>query len=130
MWSHVVFEEGASVMKKNGLIPSAKQQKIKKWAEMIEACQKSGMQVRDWCAANQITERVYYYRHAIVMKTINQLGAEQQDVPFAEIHLDKEISDSSEGRILIRLSGAEILIPDGMSSYTIDSVLQSLRRPC
>ena len=117
-------------MEKKSLIPYAKQQKLREWAGMIEARRKSGLQVKEWCEANQISERAYYYRHRLVMKMLNQIGAEQQNSTFAEIHLDKEISGTTDGKILIRLPGAEILIPDGMSSYTIESVLQSIRKSC
>ncbi len=65
-----------SVMEKNGLIPYSKQQKLKNWAAMIEACRNSGLSVRDWCAKNQITERSYYYRHRLVMQALNQIGSE------------------------------------------------------
>ncbi len=127
----MVFGEESSVMEKNGLVPYGKQQKLKKWAAMIEACRNSGLSVGDWCAKNQITERMYYYRHRLVMKALDQIGSDgQEKAAFAEVHLNNEIPGSPEGKIIVRLPGAEVLIPDGMSSYTIDCVLQSVRKPC
>ena len=127
----MVIGEETSVMKKNGLIPYAKQQKLKNWAAMIETCRNSGLPVRDWCAKNQITERSYYYRHRLVMQALDQIGSEGQEKPaFAEVHLHNETTGISEGKIAVRFPGAEVLIPDGMSAYTIESVLRILRESC
>ncbi len=127
----MVIGEESSVMEKNGLVPYGKQQKLKKWAAMIEACRNSGLSVSDWCAKNQITERMYYYRHRLVMKALDQIGpAGQEKTSFAEVHLNNETAGLSEGKIMVRFPGAEILIPEGMSSYTIDCVVQSVRKTC
>ena len=83
-------------MEKKSLIPYAKQQKLKEWAGMIEARRKSGLQVKEWCEANQISERAYYYRHRLVMKMLNQIGTEHQDSSFAESQLDSTRTLCSE----------------------------------
>ena len=36
--------------------------RIKQWAEMAQACLESGQTVKEWCAANSITTKTYYYR--------------------------------------------------------------------
>lgn len=38
-----------------------KQAKLNAWAERIKAQVNSGLSVRDWCAANQITKDQFYY---------------------------------------------------------------------
>lgn len=38
-----------------------KQAKLNAWAEKIKAQVESGLSVRDWCAANQITKDQFYY---------------------------------------------------------------------
>jgi hypothetical protein len=34
---------------------------LRKWQYLIEECQKSGMKILDWCAANDISKHQYYY---------------------------------------------------------------------
>lgn len=34
---------------------------IKKWQCLIKECQESGMLVKDWCTANDISKHQYYY---------------------------------------------------------------------
>ncbi len=38
-----------------------KQAKLNAWAEKIHAQAESGLSVRDWCAANQVTKDQFYY---------------------------------------------------------------------
>ena len=86
-------------MEKKSLIPYAKQQKLKEWAGMIEARRKSGLQVKEWCEANQISERAYYYRHRLVMKMLNQIGTEHQDKAFIDQYVRENYDLSPRGII-------------------------------
>lgn len=119
--------EVVSKMEKNGLVPYSKQQKLQEWVKMIEARKRSGLPVEEWCAENQITPRQYYYRHRQVMKAIDLLGP-QQKTEFAEIRPER--LKASDCMITVRLGEAEVFIPEGMTSYTIESVLRVLREPC
>ena len=111
-----------------------KVQKLREWAAMIEACRKSGMAVADWCAEHRMTTRMYYYRHAAVMKRLEEVGTvQEQGVTFAEIPYRKlpgRQTEQASGMIIVRTGTAEVLIPEGMSAYTIDSVIRSVCGTC
>jgi len=36
--------------------------KLKQWADMIQACRRSGQTVNTWCSENGINPKTYYYR--------------------------------------------------------------------
>lgn len=39
-----------------------KQQRVEAWAQMVYACRNSGRSVKDWCEAQGINLKTYYYR--------------------------------------------------------------------
>ena len=37
--------------------------RINEWSEMVKDCRSSGLTVQQWCAANGINIKTYYYRY-------------------------------------------------------------------
>ena len=97
-----------------------KVQKLREWAAMIEACRKSGMAVADWCAEHRMTTRMYYYRHAAVMKRLEEVGTvQEQGVTFAEIPYRKlpgRQTEQASGMIIVRTGTASDINIGNISS--------------
>ena len=88
----------------------------KQWAEIIQACQNSGMTVKAWCLENGINIKSYYYR---LRKLREELcNSTQQVVPIC--------SFSSSHFIVIRNGNVTAEIPDGISAATIDAVVRAV----
>ena len=39
-----------------------KHMRLQRWANQINTCRQSGKSVKNWCAANEVNEKTYYYR--------------------------------------------------------------------
>ncbi len=84
------------------------------WAEIIRACQSSGMTVKAWCTENGVNIKSYYYR---LRKLREELcNASQQAVPVCNI--------SASHSVVIRNGSVTAEIPDGMSAATISAVVK------
>ena len=86
------------------------------WAEIIKACQSSGMTVKAWCLENGINIKSYYYR---LRKLREELcDSAQQAVPVCSV--------SSSHSVVIRNGNITAEIPDGISVATIDAVVKAV----
>lgn len=86
------------------------------WAEIIQACQSSGMTVKAWCLENGINIKSYYYR---LRKLREELcNSVQQAVPVCSV--------SSPHSVVIRSGNVTAEIPDGISAATINAVVKAV----
>ena len=86
------------------------------WAEIIQACQSSGMTVKAWCLENGTNIKSYYYR---LRKLREELcDSAQHAVPVCSV--------SSSHSVVIRNGNITAEIPDGISVATIDAVVKAV----
>ena len=96
------------------------------WNAMVEACQSSGLTVKNWCHENFISYKTYYYR----LRKLREIYlAEHNEKPVIEIAplpvVPQQPSVSSN--ITIRIDCMSIDIPDGTSENTIVSLLRAVK---
>ena len=85
-------------------------------AEIIQACQSSGMTVKSWCRENGSNIKSYDYR---LRKLREELcNSAQQVVPIC--------SFSSSHSVVIRNGNITAEIPDGISVATIDAIVKAV----
>ena len=57
---------------------------IKKWQSIIKECQASGMKIREWCAAHDVSKSAYYY-------WLSKLRTEHYEVAVRQLQTDESI---------------------------------------
>lgn len=57
--------------------------RLKQWAEIIHQCHDSGMQVKDWCAQNQISRNSYFYWQ----RKLREAACESTGAEFVKVEL-------------------------------------------
>lgn len=120
----------------NQLTVAAHNQKLELWTERIRACRASGMTVTQWCDANNISSKSYYYwMRKIKQEAFDSLPAERKsrvcvnplNSSFAEVPIQKP---SAVQTIRVHLAQTVVDIPDGTSSATIAAVLHGVNQTC
>lgn len=86
------------------------------WAEIIQACQSSGMTAKAWCAENGINIKSYYYRLRKFREELCDVS--QQAIPVC--------SFSASNSVVIRNGSVTAEIPDGISAATIAAVVKAV----
>ncbi len=65
------------------------QVRMNNWIGMIKARNESGMTIRDWCKANDVSESAYYYRlsqlRKSALKSMLEAPGEKSETPFVQI---------------------------------------------
>lgn len=120
----------------NQLTVAAHNQKLEPWIERIRTCRSSGMTVTDWCGANDIGSKSYYYwMRKIKQEAFDSLPVERKSrvavnpltSSFAEVPIPKPIPSQT---IRIHLALVVVDIPDGASPATIAHVLHEVKQIC
>ena len=110
--------------------------KLEHWRQLIDECQSSGMQVKQWCIQNNISKDQYYYWLRKVRETTVEnlpVNAEMISVKESVTFKPLEVKAPSTGfapSVTIHLPQATIEVPDGVSKSTVEAVLCALRKTC
>ena len=107
-------------------------QRLNEWARMVQTCRSSGKSVTAWCAENDINEKTYYYRQHKVCAALPancDTHPVESQISFAEVPpvWNGTVSKSA---IMVRMSGAEIEIPNGADPRMVEIVLRHLGASC
>ena len=107
-------------------------QRLNEWVRMVQACRNSGKSVSAWCAENDINEKTYYYRQRKVCAALPancETHPVESQIAFAEVPpvWNGSVSKSA---ITVRMSGAEIEIPNGADPRMVEIVLRRLGASC
>ena len=106
-----------------------KEVRLTHWIEVIRRKNESGQTVQAFCAENGLKEARYYYWQSKLRKSVYEDFTKSQNqklIPasFAKVQLPP-VSDT-EGRLVIRLNGAEIEIQGELPTSTVEMVLRLL----
>jgi transposase-like protein len=114
-----------------------KSSQLQKWAEIVRACRNSGKTVSAWCSENGINKKTYYYWQKKVcdatpgmQKTaaLPRLNIESTE-SFAEITPLIQAGACNAG-VTVRIGNAEVQIPNGAATATVETVLRVLSGIC
>lgn len=105
---------------------------LKNWKEEVEAQVSSGLSVSEWCHANNIAPKNYYYHLRKVREfflEFNEQQAERQEiVSVTEISKPvPQIKTLPATNVVIRKDGMEVEIPENISPQMLKLLLQELK---
>ena len=97
--------------------------KLKRWSEMVQSSNESGLTVSEWCRQNGVNLKTYYYR----LKRVRQVlcsNPEQHDI--VPIIPEKELDLSAE-KIEISVGDVKITLPDSFNPEALRRLLVILK---
>jgi len=100
------------------------------WKRMYEDYLNSGMTVKDWCEAQGISVKTFYYRLKVLRRNLLKETETHEIVPVKMCgdKVPTAIStQNDDDRIHIRGNGVDIELPMNVSSDLITVILQGIR---
>lgn len=109
----------------------AHEMRLEHWEKVLRERKASGQSIRRWCRDNGVCEKTYYYwQGKLREKVCGQLvaGQEEPQVPatFAQLQLPAVPAAATDGKLIIRLNGAEVEIYGDMPVATVEAVIRAL----
>ena len=105
---------------------------LKNWKEEVEAQMSSGMTVSEWCRANNVVPKNYYYHLRRVREfflEFNEQQAESREI-VSVTEISKPIpkfDPVSAANVVIRKDGMEVEVPENISPQMLKLLLQGLK---
>ena len=105
---------------------------LKNWKEEVEAQMSSGMTVSEWCRANNVVPKNYYYHLRRVREfflEFNEQQAERQEI-VSVTEISKPIpkfEPEPAANVVIRKDGMEVEVPENISPQMLKLLLQGLK---
>ena len=100
------------------------QVRMNSWIGMVKARNESGMTVREWCKANDVSESAYYYRlgqlRKSALKSMEESSGEESETPF--VHIRKPETPSG---VSVRIRHGDTVIE--IDNQADESVLNFLK---
>lgn len=96
--------------------------RINEWSEMVKDCRSSGLTVQQWCGANGINIKTYYYRLRKIREAICE---ETHDI--VQFPLNTVNSDAATSSIKINAGNLNLELPETIPSATLFSVIEALK---
>ena len=100
-----------------------KEVQLKKWAEMVQRRNESGLTVVQWCADNNINIKTYYYR---LKKVREAMCSEIETHDIVPVTPQNESGKHSE-QIELSVGDVKISLPDNFSSDTLRRIIEVLK---
>lgn len=105
---------------------------LKNWKEEVEAQVSSGLSVSEWCHANNIAPKNYYYHlrkvREFFLEFSEQPEERQEIVSVTEISkTDPQIETLPATNVVIRKDGMEVEIPENISPQMLKLLLEGLK---
>ena len=117
-------------------IALVKQQiRLNEWADQIRDRIQSGMTVDQWCEANDINPKTYYYRLKRVRTgMLDSMPAKDvlpagDNVTFKKLEI-KPPAGCDKPVVTVHLDYATLEVPEGISRNTMEAVLGALKATC
>ena len=105
---------------------------LKNWKEEVEAQLSSGLTVSEWCRANNMAPKNYYYHLRKVREFFLEFNEQQEEKQ--EIVSVTEISKPATSNkplcaanVVIRKDGMEVEVPENISPQMLKLLLQGLK---
>lgn len=105
------------------------------WMHLISERQDSGLSVREWCTQNNLSENSYYYwlrkiRSTALEEYLPEKESESTSpVVFAPLQISGEQNQSNVS-IIIHMGDTDIVVRDGVSPKTLETVVLTLKKLC
>ena len=99
------------------------------WKQMYEEYQSSGMTVKDWCKAQGLSVKTFYYRLRVLRKNLLSVHEMHDIVPIAACknNLPIGMSTQPDDKIHISGNGVAIELPMNVAPELMTAILQGIR---
>ena len=100
------------------------------WKRMYDNYQNSGMTVKEWCTAQGIPVKTFYYRLKVIRQTLVKENETQEIVPItARDDKSQAIigSTNADDKIHITGNGIDIRLPMNISLELMSVILQEIQ---
>ncbi len=98
---------------------------LQQWKGMIREQKGSGLTVRQWCAAQGVSEHAFYYRLRRIRQAACTALEQAQPAQLAEVPLAPAALASSPAQLQIRLAGGSVEISNADLNM-LDRILRVL----
>ncbi len=120
-------------MEKVSLIEAKHESYLQIWCDRVRECRSSGKSVAEWCKANGVNIKTYYYWQKQVWDKVTQSlcpvektgDAALQGVQFAQVNLTSE-DPGPEADIIIRKNAWILEVRNSVSPEILQVVLQAV----
>ena len=102
--------------------------RLQQWAQVVKACNASGLSNREFCRQHQIAEKTYYYW----VRRLRQAAASQIEartptlVPLESA--PQPARQETDDMLYIRFRGAELTLPGRTDMDIVAALLKSIQR--
>lgn len=101
--------------------------KAAEWRTKIRDCRNSGLQIKEWCAANGINVKTYYRWQRQIWD--EETGKERKEPPkFIELPEIKLEGESKSIGIIIRNGGWQIELPNNANPELVRQIMETAAR--
>ena len=100
------------------------------WKRMYEDYQNSGMTVKEWCTAQGIPVKTFYYRLKVIRQTLVKENETQEIVPITARDDESQAnmgSTNADDKIHIKGNGIDINLPMNVSPELMSVILREIR---
>ena len=94
--------------------------RLEQWNQVIQECQTSGLNNREYCRQHGIAEKTYYY-------LLRKLRTDAAEIGMPQI-VEMKASAATEDKVYICFRGAELTLPGGMDAEAIAAILCALQQ--
>ena len=100
------------------------------WSAMVQSCKSSGLQVKDWCAANGISVPSYYYRQKKVWEALAEKAKKEEWAEFVEFPSPARAGRQGSSAITIEIGRGTILVSEDADAATLKMVMELALELC
>lgn len=93
---------------------------LAEWSRRVEACQKSGQRVSEWCGEHGISISTYYSWQ----RKVYQAAVSENEVCFAEVSVRPAVAETA---VSIQYGELRVDIHAGANTETIRAIIQALK---
>ena len=102
--------------------------RLQQWAQVVKACNASGLSNREYCRQHNISEKTYYYW----VRRLRQAAASQIEArtpTLVQLEPAQPASrQETDDMLYIRFRGAELTLPGRTDMDTVAALLKSIQR--
>jgi hypothetical protein len=98
---------------------------LTQWAEIVKACNNSGLSIREYCRQNDINSNAYFYW----LRKLREAAIESSGGGFAELvapPVEPTVDCCEQHGVVVEVNGVRIHVEDAACRATLAMVLEVL----
>ena len=102
--------------------------RLQQWAQVVKACNASGLSNREYCRQHNISEKTYYYW----VRRLRQTAVSQMEVQAPTLvplePAQAPACPEADDMLYIQFRGADLTLPGRTDMDTVAALLKSIQR--